>query len=433
VAHRRDREQAAADLRACVNAIRQQPGYENFLRPLTAGEVGAAASSGPIVYLVVTSAGGLALIVTATGVEPIPLPCTAEEVRGWIQAPGSDGQPGYLAEVLEGGPGLQGSLGPLLSLLGERLMRPVADSLRAAASPCSGRPSVHLVPTGLLALLPLHAASYKTPQGATAFLDEFTVSYLPTVRVLSVVQRPPGSLFLAVGDPAPQPVDLAALPFARSEAALAAARHPSSRALLGGDATGAAVRAVWDRADATHLACHGFFDARAPLASALVLAGGERLTLAEVTAGLSKGRGPRRVVLSACQTALADFHDLPEEVIGFPGGLLQAGASTVVGTLWPVSDWSTALLMDRFYEGTQRGAGTAEALRAAQTWLRSLFAAEVASSAERAYRAAGPREQVALLMAWRHYHRRAERDPTERPFEAPFFWAGFACWGAARE
>src|SRR5215467_6226240 len=93
-----------------------------------------------------------------------------------------------------------------------------------------------------------------------------------------------------------------------------------------------------------HFACHGSYDPRSPLKSAVILAGGERLTLADVYAQPPL-RETRLVVLSACQTGIVDFDKLPEEAIGLPGGFLQAGAPGVVGTLWSVNDLSTALLM----------------------------------------------------------------------------------------
>ena len=57
----------------------------------------------------------------------------------------------------------------------------------------------------------------------------------------------------------------------------------------------------------------------------------------------------RLAVLSACQTGIIDFRRIPDEAIGFPAGLLQAGVPGVVSTLWLVDDISTALLLARFY------------------------------------------------------------------------------------
>jgi CHAT domain-containing protein len=66
----------------------------------------------------------------------------------------------------------------------------------------------------------------------------------------------------------------------------------------------------------------------------------------------------RLVVLSACQTAITDYQRLPDEAIGLPGGLLQAGVPGVVGTLWAVNDLSMTLVMAKFYELQRRGDGT---------------------------------------------------------------------------
>lgn len=58
----------------------------------------------------------------------------------------------------------------------------------------------------------------------------------------------------------------------------------------------------------------------------------------------------RLVTLSACETGITDIRQSPDEFLGLQAGLLQAGAPTVVSTLWPVDDLSTMLLMERFYQ-----------------------------------------------------------------------------------
>lgn len=83
-------------------------------------------------------------------------------------------------------------------------------------------------------------------------------------------------------------------------------------------------------------------------------------------------RGCRRVVLSACQTALGEAAP-GEGVLGLVQGFQIAGAKDVVASLWEVDDAATRLLMERFYALTQRTAepvSTAEALRQAALWLR---------------------------------------------------------------
>ena len=40
----------------------------------------------------------------------------------------------------------------------------------------------------------------------------------------------------------------------------------------------------------------------------------------------------------------------PDEFIGLPATFISLGAAGVLGTLWPVSDAATALLIGKFYE-----------------------------------------------------------------------------------
>jgi hypothetical protein len=56
----------AQRLRETIDGIRAVSGYGNFLRPLSFSDVKGAADA-PLVYLLATSAGGIALIVTQDG------------------------------------------------------------------------------------------------------------------------------------------------------------------------------------------------------------------------------------------------------------------------------------------------------------------------------------------------------------------------------
>ncbi len=68
------------------------------------------------------------------------------------------------------------------------------------------------------------------------------------------------------------------------------------------------------------------------------------------------------LVLSACRTAVGD----EENELGFAGLAAQAGAKTVLGSLWYVSDEGTLGLMTEFYEQLKQVPMKAEALRRTQ-------------------------------------------------------------------
>jgi CHAT domain-containing protein len=98
-----------------------------------------------------------------------------------------------------------------------------------------------------------------------------------------------------------------------------------------------------------HFASHGMFSWEDARESGLIMHGRVALSVGSLLRADGLGH-PRFVVLSACETGLYDIGNSPDEFIGLPGTFTALGASAVVGTLWPVSDAATALLMAKFYE-----------------------------------------------------------------------------------
>lgn len=91
------------------------------------------------------------------------------------------------------------------------------------------------------------------------------------------------------------------------------------------------------------------------------------------------------IVASACETAVYDVTRAPDEALGLPAGLLYAGATTVIGSLWSIFDQSTALIVSRFYANHFHGdpddgegpMPVARALARAQRWMRDASAEEL--------------------------------------------------------
>ncbi len=102
-------------------------------------------------------------------------------------------------------------------------------------------------------------------------------------------------------------------------------------------------RAYW------HFATHGSFHWGDARQSHLHMSGGAPLTVGDLieAEGLAK---PRLVALSACETGLFDFRGNADEFIGLSGAFMAMGVAGVLGTLWPVEDRATALLVARFYD-----------------------------------------------------------------------------------
>ncbi|GIV91027.1 MAG: hypothetical protein KatS3mg055_3545 [Chloroflexus sp.] len=554
------------------DAITQVRSYApDFLPEPSFDQVRQAAHDAPLIYLLTTSVGGLALIVLPEGwgegpsgelgeAAPRPYGDTGGIIPVWLPELTEATLDGWLVQTDEASGNMEASMSnalvQLLPKLGETVMGPLAAVLQSLTPPpgpisALGRDSgagmrgrthrqerdepspssspdvgvggggqgvgvrtITLIPTGRLALLPLHAARYRVDGREVCFLDEFAVSYAPSAQAMVAARQRLATLpdsphrLVGVGNPLPsvealrdlhrqlqeavaalpadpaiaserqQLTDLVArptadlihqdaelrklvkrlperlgepvqrllalsrqwplsLPFARAELQSVADLLPPgcADALYEQKATH---DALWERlrqATLVHFACHGSFNPDDPLRSALHLADRD-LTLEELLTERRELRTTRLAVLSACQTAITDYRDLPEEAIGLPAGLLQAGAPAVVGTLWPVEDVSTALLMTRFYEYLlNEGALPAQALCAAQRWLRDLTNAELKAYLDTHRRLAEARRESAqrmpLALIEQLMLQAIINDSEQRPFADPFFWAPFTFTGVS--
>jgi CHAT domain-containing protein len=114
-------------------------------------------------------------------------------------------------------------------------------------------------------------------------------------------------------------------------------------------------------------------------------------------------------------------------MIGFPAAFLEHGASTVLATLWPVEDLAAALLVGRFYREWRAPAAptAAQALRAAQNWLRDATSDSLSDSLTDLVGAPEPVGGLVSDARNRFY----AMDPDERPFAHPQHWAAFMISG----
>lgn len=251
---------------------------------------------------------------------------------------------------------------------------------------------VTIVPPGLLSLLPLWAAApdlARWPEGEP-FGARWTVSQSPSLSVLSVI-RQRGADWNAHGSPVsglavldPASDGQGRLPGASLEGGILE-RHVAQDRLLrldGADATAAAVHSGLAGRSHIHFSAHGFYSPAVPNLSAVLLAGSDRLTLADLQ-NIEAVDDLRLVVLSACDTGLPGLQrGRADEFIGLPVGFIQAGAAAVIASHWPVRDDAAFFLMWRFYEEYFDGAGAvrrdpAGALRDASLWLRSVTFGEL--------------------------------------------------------
>jgi hypothetical protein len=227
-----------------------------------------------------------------------------------------------------------------------------------------------LVPMGPLGLVPWHAA-YTDGGGTRHYaLHDVVVSYAVSARALrATAAHDPRDIraALVVGNPTGD------LGFAGEEARAVHAEFYPDGTFLGATAEPDGVldwvAAASPGPSLLHLACHGCVDPAHPADAHLVLAGGTRLavrTLAERSRLVSLDID--QVFLAACTTNVSGAdHD---EALSLATAFLAAGARTVFGSLWPVPDADTSVLMFMVHHYLRRERlAPAQALRRAQLWM----------------------------------------------------------------
>ncbi|MCP3896780.1 CHAT domain-containing protein, partial [Moraxella sp.] len=178
-----------------IAAIRQVEGYGEFLAAPEFVDIVAAAKGANLVYLAVTKAGGLALILFENKeIQKVWLPelthATLLETLTSLDAPYSGYLRAYydwLTHPKEENYRQQwlNTLEATTKLLWKKVMAPVVQALPKSAK-------VTLIPVGLLGLLPLHAAwteDNNAPTGKRYALDALTISYAPNARSLTQARK----------------------------------------------------------------------------------------------------------------------------------------------------------------------------------------------------------------------------------------------------
>lgn len=157
-----------------------------------------------------------------------------------------------------------------------------------------------------------------------------------------------------------------------------------------------------------HIASHFHLAAADEESSYLLLGDGQRLSLARLAQ--MPWERVRLVLLSACDSAVVDAPNQGRELNGLAGVLRQAGAHSVLASLWPIGDASTASFMREFYRplaqpgmvgrGTTRDRAALDSRLPNVTWL---------TQAQRRWLARHPRG------AYAH----------------PYHWAAFTWWSGS--
>jgi CHAT domain-containing protein len=375
--------QARSRLDRALDRIRRIPGYESFLAEPGWEEIATAVVEGqPLVYIAAAPGGGVALIVSRSGgdvsVQAVDMDGLSEErlqeyLKTWFDAYGGwqEARQKLIADKIDAEEYLQAqskwfdAIEAVTGQLWQEVAEPVYSALQLLKAE-----QAFLVPTGLLALLPLHAA-WRDEEGKREYLqDLLPLSFIPSARALAHARRTASiasaEKLLAIDEPR----QLKPIPLPNSHAeVLAISSHFHDPQILEHEkATHSAVLKALPEAQVAHFSCHGRANWGDPEQSGLLMARGEILTIKDLFE--LHLAGARLATLSACETGVPGTR-VPDEVVSLPSAFIRAGFAGAIGSLWTVSEKSTAMLMTRFYQIWQtEGKQPVQALAEAQRKLR---------------------------------------------------------------
>jgi CHAT domain-containing protein len=243
-----------------------------------------------------------------------------------------------------------------------------------------------VVPDGALHLLPFSALQ----DGAGYVLASHTVDVDPSATVSFMLhnrtssEQPDALPYIGVAawtqptdtrNPilravsGPERSELVPLPESKSEVESIAKDLPRPSTILeGADATETHFKSLpLDDTEVIHLALHGYADLDYPDRSALIFApepNGANDGLLQVREIREMHLRSKLVTLSACDTGVGPVGETG--VSNLVNAFIEAGADSVVSTLWEVSDLSTGQLMKDFYGQLATHSRKVDALRTAQ-------------------------------------------------------------------
>jgi hypothetical protein len=344
-----ERKRWWADYDRLLASIRERPGLGDFLAPPRLDGLRPAAAGGCVILVNASGSRSDAVVIRAeAGPVMVPLPALRlADVEANVAA---------LLEVFDDElPTMRMKRRRrevVTGILGWLWDAAVAPILAVLPSDDAATPRIWWLPTGLLGLLPLHAAGHPGQPGA---LDAAVSSFVPSLRALRDARaRPPARHRSSLT------VALHRTPGQQELAGAASDVTHSDDVLLDEMATASHVLAALQQATWAHFACHAVADPASQASSGLLLhdrmlrlpeIGGLRLHEAELA------------YLSACSTANHGTR-YADEVLHLGSAFQLAGFRHVIASLWPLDD-SAAAEAARSFRGALPNAPVASEAAAA--------------------------------------------------------------------
>ncbi len=262
-----------------------------------------------------------------------------------------------------------------LRALYEKLFRPVDVALKE-----QGIERIILCPNKLLHIIPLHLMRSEIRTGKPYLFEKYEISYIPSVSLFHAVKQTGIDSDVKLTAIANPTLDLR---YAEAEVEEISKLFVDSVVLNGRRAEKKNVISAALNAECIHFACHSKFDSSHPERSGLILAPSplsgsdpeesnasmpscanvsrslyvsvkpplpreQILTLPDIVHTLRLDK-TKLVVLSSCESGVFSTDGTADEYGGLPAAFIEAGAKTIVSTLWFADDRRTHELSLKFY------------------------------------------------------------------------------------
>ncbi|EXL98799.1 CHAT domain-containing protein [Fusarium oxysporum II5] len=256
------------------------------------------------------------------------------------------------------------SLLGVLKWLWNVAVHPVLEALGIRQSPADKKlPRIWWTASGLMALMPIHAAGDHTSDAAPNTFNFVIPSYTTTLRALAYARENEWKplrgtdcefAFIASPDNARSKAPLTVEESAR-ELDDVVRQHCRTQVLVG--PTKPETLGNLESCNAVYFGCHGESTSTQPCKSYLQLGTDAKshLTIQEIQG--SRHQKAQLAYLSACSTANVSARDLVDEVVHIAGAFSLLGFRQVVGTFWQAKNTAARVVAKRFYEELMLGDG----------------------------------------------------------------------------
>lgn len=358
-----------------LEGIRSVSCFHSFLKSASFPELQWAAEKGPVIVVNISKHGSSAIIALRDAARPlqIPLPKASPTVVERL----SD----FMRKHMEATEVPNRDTVAMLREVWDVIVGPIAETLiKDVGLPPKAR--IWWCPTGVAALLPLHAAG-PCERGKQNMNQIYVSSYIPSLGALVRARREwslkrredplPSILVVAVTNPG----DRGPLPGGEEEVKHLIRLAPKEPTVLQEfSATREAILGGMMGHSWVHVVSHGEYDEKEAFSSRICLSEGhEPLTLRDLL-GKTFPKAELAVINTCNSGRLGGT--LPDEHLHLLGGMMGAGFPSVVGCLSKLEDGFSAAVMEKFYEEMLgRADGVKDASDAASALCEAAFHKEL--------------------------------------------------------